>query len=127
MIINLIMVQLTDIPDIVLQPFEGTDSIRLKDVVDDGTEIIVWQLSCPFCKTLLSLENQDQTTRKITINIDERIGKKAKRHAEEWDTMDHYHVEDDERDTLMEFFEITTVPKSIMVEDDVFDALSQYS
>lgn len=115
------MVLLSSIPNITLKALLKKDSLSLQEAVGNkDTEIIVWRVGCPHCKTLLSLLDRDESVKRLTINIDDKPTPKIKGIAENLESMDHYHVDEVNKKVLLSHFNIKYVPFTKVVEVDMF-------
>ena len=116
------MVKLKDLPLLRLKPVSQFGSTTLKEVVgNEDTEIVVWRVRCPHCKTLMGLLEQENHDKMISINIDDQVNRAIRNKVEEWTSMTHYHIVSDDKQKLLEAFGITHVPFTEKVTVDLFE------
>lgn len=117
------MVDLKEIPDIKLKGVSQFSNKTLSDIVgNDNLDIIVWRMRCPHCKTLLNLLNQEGGKRMVAINIDENINKTIRTYTSQIGNITHYHVSKKDKETLLNFFNIETVPFVETITVDLFNS-----
>ena len=112
-----------ELPTFYLKPVLRSKKMMVGKTMRDitggaDTNIVVWRQDCPQCKKLLPLLNQDQTKRWISINIDNTQTKQIVDTTEEFPNIKHYYVDVNNRDVLLNAFNIERVPFTDVVGNE---------